>query len=137
MVYTLNDFFEEYMFSGRLNPTQTKFLLDIFKYDPKTGLFVASGGEEGSLSAIVGQITPDTETQSHIKFRQIHAPEYERMEKQIIYRGHIIKTENDALLKARRDESHYSLDLIVHLKREGLVCPGWMGNAVRVELPKK
>ena len=137
MSYTLTDFFDEYMFRGRLSPTQTVFSLDIFEYNQKTGLFVASGNEAGILSAIVGKITPDTEAQANIKFRQIPAPEYERMEKQIIYRGHIIKTKNDVQLKARRDESHYSLELIVCLKGGGLVYPGWMDNAVRVELPKK
>lgn len=77
--YKLKHLFEMCKFQGQVTyPTNengdetTNFLLDIFKFDPKTGLFVADGEDEFGLSGIVGNVEPKDTANCGIKFRQLH-----------------------------------------------------------------
>jgi len=142
MSYTLKDFFQEYCFKGKLHSKalldlqESDFSLEVHKYDPQKGLFVASGNNNGNLLAIIGEITPESTTQSKIRFRPISRPTFEGIHRQNIYIGHLIKETKNILINAR-EYTGGPLELSVHLKGddEGPVHMGWMDHAMDLELP--
>jgi hypothetical protein len=134
--YSLKDFFEEYKFRGtiQLPSGESKFALEVFKYDSDKGLFVASGEDDRGLSAIIGHINANNATLSEVSFTQIFDSRGS-----IQFNANIIKTQDNVLLqgsyKHPQDNHKYNLELQTSLRRRLIHC-GWMNHAMKVVLPK-
>jgi hypothetical protein len=134
--YSLKEFFEEYMFRGtiQLPSGESKFALEVFRYDPDKGLFIASGEDDRGLSAIVGHIEANDPNTSKVRFNQMF---YSRVP--ILFNAKIMKTQDNVLLQGSymhpRDNHQYNLELETSLRGRLAYC-GWLDKAMEVVLPK-
>lgn len=143
----MKKFFEEYMFRGKKKlPTgECDFSLEVFKYYPEKGLFIASGeDEDGCLSSIIGVINPKSENEVGVEMRQTVFSRAISGNEHVGYvlDGSLLKTEKNIVLSGLHEPDGrymncFRLPFELEAAPRGVAYPGQMDMVKYLVLPKK